>query len=94
MNKFEKIKSANIDELVEWMSEYCDYDNAPWWDWWDKKYCKKCQPEIGRYEGHETDMEFSWCELYGKCKFFQEMDNIPDVKQTIKMWLEIENEEK
>ena len=44
-------------------------------------------PELDR------ECEFAWCELNGKCKFFKDMDDIPDVKQIIKMWLESDEDE-
>lgn len=93
MTIFDGFKSMNIDEFAEWMNKYWDSDNAPWWGWWDEKYCQNCEPEIGHYENCDRDMEFGWCELHGKCRFFQEMDDIPDSKQTIKMWLERDNED-
>lgn len=94
MTIFETIKNKSIDEYVEWLSvSCCNFDSAPWWNWWDDNYCKKCEPEIVYVESLTKDidsdkkMECGWCELNGKCKFFKEMDEIPDVKQIIKMWL-------
>ena len=37
--------------------------------------------------------ECVYCEVYGNCRFLQEMDDLPDSKETIKMWLEAEVEE-
>lgn len=84
MNKFDKFMSMNIDELVDWLDEHGSYDAAPWWKWWDETYCEQFKSEIK--DGHE----YGWCELHGKCKYFQDMRDIPDNKQTIKMWLETE----
>lgn len=90
MTIFESIKSMNIDEFVEWICRYDDIDGYPWLEWFSKKYCAECKPEkvYAPYLGH--DIECSWCELHGKCKFFLDMDDIPNTKQTIKMWLECE----
>ncbi len=44
MTIFETIKNKSIDEFVEWLSENCrDFDNAPWWNFFDENYCKKCE---------------------------------------------------
>ena len=85
MTVFEKFKSKNIDELAEWLDEYCMFDDAPWIHWWDKNYCNNC-------DGIWDDINcYAWCELNDdKCKFFQDMDYMPDNKQIIKMWLESE----
>ena len=90
MTVFENIKTKNVDELAEWLSEHCMFDTAPWLDWWDENYCNKCEPEIGHMTvfGKELECECAWCEFNNhKCKFFQEMDEIPDNKQIVKMWL-------
>ena len=87
MNRFDRINSKNIDEFSEWLDKYGAYDYSPWMEWWDKNYCRKCEPEI------VDGKEYGWCELHGKCRFFQEMDEIPNHKQTIKMWLEGEDED-
>lgn len=86
MTVFEKIKNKNIDELAEWLAEHCLCDTAPWWDFWNENYCKKCKP-IKRNNGR---MEYAYCELNHNCKFFKEMEVVPDIKQMIKMWLESE----
>ncbi len=85
MTVFDNFKSNNIDELVEWLDKYMAFDNAPYLNWWDENYCKKCAAEI--QDGHE----YGWCELYNKCKFFKDMDEIPSCKEIIKMWLESED---
>lgn len=90
MTIFESIKSKNIDELAEWLNEHGKQDFAPWDNWFDNKYCRRCEAE----EVHDVDRDFyddyGWCEMAGKCKFFQDMDEIPWGKQIVKMWLESE----
>lgn len=93
MKVFDIIKSKNIDELVDWIEKYFTFDTAPYWKWWDKNYCKNCKSVIGYSSAINGRCEFAWCELNSKCKFFEEMDNIPDTKQIIKMWLESESED-
>lgn len=90
MTVFENFKNKNIDELANWLAEHCMFDSAPWWRFWDKNYCNKCKEEIAVDEdGYEK--ECAYCELHGNCRFFKEMNEIPDNKQTIKMWLESED---
>ena len=92
MTVFESLKNKSIDELAEWLDENCEYDTAPWASFWDIRYCNKCEPiesKVPNQFGY--DMECSYCELYSRCKFFKELDDIPDNKQIIKMWLESES---
>ena len=93
MTVFENMKAKNIDELAEWLDEYCMFDGSPWYAWFDRKCCKHCEPIIveGDDELHK-DMEYGWCELNGdRCKFFPDMKEVPWGKQLIKMWLESED---
>lgn len=91
MTIFELIKPKDIDELAEWFDDYCNSDYAPWWKYWDDNYCNKCEPENVYVPEFGRECDCAWCELNGnKCKFFKEMDEIPDNKQIIKMWLESE----
>ena len=92
MTVFEMIKSHNIEELVEWLDGYEVSDNTPWIKWWDENYCKKCEAEVDYVPALDAECECAWCELNGKCKFFKDMDDIPDNKTMIKMWLESECE--
>lgn len=90
MTKFEDFKSKNIDELVDWIDENFAFDTAPYMWWFDNEFCKRCQPEEVYDVDHSTNMECAWCEISGKCKFFNDMDEVPYAKQIIKMWLESE----
>ena len=90
MTVFDGIKSKNIDELTEWINENLVFDRAPFWKWWDNNYCSKCVSELGYMPHLNKECEFAWCELNGKCKFFMELNDIPDEKQIVKMWLESE----
>lgn len=92
MTVFDSIKNKNIDELVDWIDEHFDFDNAPYWRWWDENYCKKCEPIETGTNVFGYPLEHAYCEVYGNCKFFKDMKEIPNSKQTIKMWLESEGE--
>lgn len=90
MTMFNNIKSKNIDELVEWLDKIGAYEDSPWMKYWDKNYCSKCEPEIIDDVDYNREIECYWCELHDKCKYFKHMDDIPSIKQVIKMWLESE----
>lgn len=84
MTVYNSLKCKNIDEFAEWLDKYASHCNPPWDDWFDKNYCKKCDGV--EYEG----ITLGWCELNGKCKFFQDMNDTPTPVQVVKMWLESE----
>ena len=86
MTVLEKIKTKNINELVDWIDEYFAFDTAPYWRFFDENYCNKCDGVIAN-EGEDDEMELAYCEAHGNCRFFKDMDKIPDSKQIIKMWL-------
>ena len=93
MKVFNVIKNKNIDELSEWLDKYCLSDNAPWYLWFDKNYCSKCDTVTEYSNELNGKCEFSWCELYDKCKYFPNLNDIPCNKQLIKLWLESEYED-
>ena len=100
MTVFENIKNKNINEFAEWLdNNYETYDTSPWMNWWNDNYCTKCETVIDYVpddEGEQTwhfGMECAWCELNDKCRFFPEMDDAPDSKDIIKLWLESEVED-
>ena len=41
-----------------------------------------------KYEDGGREFPCSYCELNGNCKFFPDLDEAPDNKMIIKMWLE------
>lgn len=93
MKNIDKIKSKSIDKFAEWLDQYCYFENSPWTIWWNNKYCNNCPSVTGKYEDSDRELEFAWCELYGKCKFFQDIDTTPNSMQIVKMWLESEDTE-
>lgn len=89
MKIFDIISTKNIDELAEWFDKNIYFDNTPWSHWWDENYCRKCEGVIRTDDdGHERD--YAYCELHGNCKYFKEMNDIPNDKEIIKMWLNTE----
>lgn len=96
MTVFESIKTKSVEELANWIYRHDLFliDETPWIKWFDEKYCYNCQPEkVVVPEDNNRKMLLSWCEIHGKCKYFQDMNDIPDNKQIIKMWLESEANE-
>lgn len=87
MTVFENIiKEKSIDEIADWLDKNVWSDETPWLRWWDDNYCKKCMAELKGLK------EYGWCELNGNCKFFQDKEDVPSMKEIIKMWLESEAE--
>lgn len=95
MTNFDKIKSLNIDQFAEWLDSNGMWDNSPWSQWFDERYCKQCESvkAIVQNFGSERECEFAWCELEHKCKFFQSLPEEPSPKDVIKLWLEAEAED-
>lgn len=91
MTKFEGIKSKNIDEFAEWLDEHGEGGCSPWSLWFDENYCFKCAPVTAYVEEFGKECHCAWCEINGKCKFFQELSGTPDNKYVIKLWLETED---
>ena len=84
--KFEEINAMNIDEFAEWFSKNCSHDTDPCITWWNDTYCKNC----GDSDDSNVEFKYSWCELNGNCKFFQNMDHVPNPVEMVKLWLESE----
>lgn len=99
---YDNLHAMTLDELATWIDKHGDFDGAPWMNWFDKNYCKKCEPiqcdadtarkELGLDCFYGSGVECAYCELNHKCKFFPDMDDIPDSYDTILMWLEQEAE--
>lgn len=99
MTNFEHLKSLSIQQLAEWLDAYEQFDNSPWSDWFNKTYCDKCESIKCKYAdaeeklgfspftGHNGEIECSCCELENKCRFFQDLDDIPDNRKIIELWL-------
>lgn len=88
MTNFERFRAMGLNELVDWLDEYGAFDDSPWTQWFDCKYCKNCPDVMCHYEGREREFPCSWCEIHGKCQFFQELNDTPDNKEIIRMWLQ------
>lgn len=92
MTVFDNINSKNIDEFVEWLHKIGMHESSPWMKFFDDNYCKKCEPEVADDPDAGWHLSSAYCELHDKCKYFKDIDDIPSIKQIIKMWLESEYE--
>lgn len=90
MTNFAKLKSMSVDELAKFLDKYGQYDHSPWSLWFDKRYCKNCDEIIGKDPDGSRQFLFSYCEVYDKCRFFENLSDAPDNKEIIKMWLELD----
>ena len=90
MTNYEHITSLSLDQLTEWLVQNASWEDSPWSGWFDSNYCSKCEPEYGTIVDTGRKAKFAWCELHDKCKFFTKLEDIPDDKEIIKMWLEVE----
>ena len=101
MTNFEHLKARSIEELAEWLDENGQQDTAPWQEWFSNKYCNNCESIKCKYEDTEKtlgftpytfgyyhgDVECAYCEIYKKCKFFEDLEDTPSSLEIIKMWL-------
>ena len=100
MTNFEKFTTSNIDTLARFLDKHGAFDGSPWMEWWDKNYCKKCEPIkcdlktsqkiLNTDSPYVAGIQAAYCELEGYCKFFPDLDYIPDNEDIIRMWLELE----
>ena len=100
---YDNLHSMTLDELATWIDKHGDFDGAPWMTWFDKNYCKKCEPiqcdvetareELGLNSFYGSGVTCAYCELYHNCKFFPDLHYIPNNKDIIRMWLELEADE-
>jgi hypothetical protein len=102
MINFKRLQSMSIDELAEWLDKNGTFDNSPWLNSFNEKYCEKCESiectyaeaeeklDVTPYFGHT--IKCAYCELEKNCRFFPGLDDVPDNKEMIKMWLEEEAE--
>ena len=102
MTNFEKLKSMSLEELAKWLDKNGIIDNSPWFEDFNSKYCANCESVMCKYEDaektlgfkpfYDDDVECTYCEIYGKCRYFEDRDEVPDGKEMVKLWLESEVE--
>ena len=90
MKVHEKLKEMSIDDFAEWLDSCGLFEDSPWLNWWNEKYCNKCESEFVYSDFFKKRVECAWCEVKGKCKFFPDLPDIPPSKEIVKLWLESE----
>lgn len=110
MTNIERLKAMSLEELAEWLDENGMFDGSPWNTWFTNRYCENCESIECKYDRAKTDLgitpfydetiECAYCELADesgikRCRFFPELDDIPNNKKIIEMWLieEVDNEQ-
>ena len=102
MNNLDYIQSMSFVDIAKWLDENGQFDSAPWAEWFDVNYCKKCKPITCKIEAStigieplypKQEVDCAYCELHKNCKFFKHLDRIPTNEDIIKMWLLEETEE-
>ena len=92
-NNLQFLQSCTKEQLAEFLDEHGMFDNTPWNDWFDDAYCSKCEDiEVqcdGEYAVFGSGKYIcSYCELNGKCRFFDHLSENPSNLEVIKMWLD------
>lgn len=98
MTRYEQLTSLPIEQLAQWIDTHGQFDGSPWITWFDENYCSKCESIKIKKENSKAILGFelmfadettcSYCELYKKCKYFQDKDETPTNVDIIQMWLE------
>jgi hypothetical protein len=97
MTNHESLLYKTTREFAEWLDANGQFDGSPWMSWFDENYCSKCESIKIKKENSKAVLGFelmfadettcSYCELYKKCKYFQDKDETPTNVDIIEMWL-------
>lgn len=104
MTNFEKLKAMDVSSLATWLDKNGIIDHSPWLEDFNNKYCANCESVMCKYEDAEKvigfkpmfdddEVECAYCEIYKKCRYFEDRDEVPDGVEMVKLWLEAEVEE-
>lgn len=97
MNQYDYITSLNKEQLIDWLDTYADSDISPWRRWFDENYCSKCEPIKCSYAEceklnikpfYKSNLICSYCEWEKKCKYFPDLEEVPNSRKMIELWLE------
>ncbi len=90
-------KNGNFDDspwLIAFNEKYCEKCDSIKCKYADAEKVLGFSPLL--YDGSiwsgTAEVECAYCEVYNKCRYFENLDDIPDNKEVIKMWLEEEAE--
>ncbi len=87
MNRFEKLKAMNKEETIIFLSELANFPETIWNEWFDEKYCKKCEAIECELEGYHRPVRAAFCELNDYCKFFPNIPGTLSDNEVIELWM-------
>jgi hypothetical protein len=101
MTNLENLKAMSLEELAEWLDKNTIFDDSPWLNSFNENYCIKCESLKLDYEDAEEKLgidllfdhntcDCAFCEVYGRCRFFENCESVPNNKEMIKLWLNSE----
>lgn len=79
-------ENFTFEEVVNLIETHFIDNDCPWNDWFSEKYCNDCPSVVvkeGRF-GREIDVNYGYCELHDKCRYFGHM---VDEREVIELWL-------
>ena len=84
-----KLTEEEFDKIAEWLDENIPVDGAPWTMWFDENYCRKCDIIKTKYDfgSGEREVECSYCEINGECRFIPDKSVADSNLEVIKLWL-------
>lgn len=83
MRNIDRIKALEVKEFVQFLGK--NRDGEAWYDWFDKKYCQKCEVMTGEEEDGKA-IDFYLCDTTDGCPHNKDKD-------TLELWLEAECEQ-
>lgn len=83
INVLSHLRQLSKVELAKWLDNLYNCE-SPWLEWYSKRYCNKCPA------ANVNGINYSWCELHGKCRHFPEKDEVPTGAEMAEMWLDSE----
>lgn len=91
MTNFEFIQSTDIETLAKFLNNL-GFDDTPWAEWFNRKYCEKCETVKGKVDYDHNEHEFSYCEFEHKCRFVDD-DSWEDPEANVLAWLRTDDDE-
>ena len=96
MNRYQQFVSLSLEDFVKLIDDYSKTDDAPWLNWFDERYCSKCESvyvsksesaeKLGFEPFGDGDVQCAYCEVNNYCRFFPSRES-PSTKEIIEMWL-------
>lgn len=91
MTNFEFIHSMDIETFAKFLNTL-GFDGTPWVEWFNRKYCNKCEGVKAKVDYDDNEHEFSYCELEHKCHYVDD-DSWEDPLTNVLNWLKDDSDE-